>query len=281
MTTIDDTVVEEFIREMFEENLETLMFEGGQPLTRDSKEAAFNQVLLYWRRMREVATRVTDTEVKLNLPRQKSPNGTMFGIEGVVDIVREEDETVMYDIKSHDLEYVRANTDLYQEQLNVYAYIWQELRRQGLDGTYVIATAYPDEIADALFFGDEAALEYALSQWDPLVEIDYDLEQVQVTIEAFGAVVDAIEEGEFSPPPPDKLASPLYEGARSVFGRRICRLCDVRFSCSSYREYALAQGRGTKESKFSRYFNDYGDDLFLEARRSGALNVIRTEEELV
>ncbi|MBE7556766.1 MAG: PD-(D/E)XK nuclease family protein [Anaerolineales bacterium] len=279
--TIDDTVIEEFIRDMFEENLETLMFEGGQPLTRDSKEAALNQVLLYWRKLREVATRVTETEVKLNLPRQQSPNGKIFGIEGVVDIVREEGETLMYDIKSHDLEYVRANTDLYREQLNVYAYIWQELRRQGLDGTYIIATAYPDEIGEALFNGDEAALEYALSQWDPLVEIGYDLQQVQTTIKAFGAVVDAIEEGRFSPPAADRLASPLYEGSRSVFGRRICRLCDVRFSCSSYREYALAQGRGTTESKFSRYFNDYGDDLFLEVRRNGALEAIRGEVELL
>ncbi len=281
MTTIDDAVIEEFIREMFEENMETLMFEGGQPLTRDTKEVALNQVLLYWRKLRDVATRVTETEVKLNLPRQKSPNGKTFGIEGVVDIVREEDETVMYDVKSHDLEYVRANTDLYREQLNVYAYVWQELRQQGLDGTYVIATTYPDEVADALFDGDEAALEYTLSRWNPLVEIDYELQQLQATIEAFGAVVDAIEEGEFSPPPPDKLARPLYEGSRSVFGRRICRDCDVRFSCSSYREYALTQGRGAKESKFRRYFNDYGDDLFLEARRTGAMDDIRTEDELI
>jgi hypothetical protein len=279
MITIDDAVIEEFIKEMFEENLETLMFEGGQPLTRDSKEAALNQVLLYWHKLRDVATRVTDTEVKLNLPRQQSPNGKMFGIEGVVDIVREEDKTVMYDIKSHDLEYVRGNTDLYREQLNVYAYIWQELRRQGLDGTYVIATAYPDEVAEALFNGDETALEYALGQWDPLVEIDYDLQQVQTTIEAFGTVVDAIEEGRFSPPAADRLASPLYEGSRSVFGRRICRLCDVRFSCTAYRQYALEQGRGRAEEKFSRYFNDYGDDLFLEARRTGALETLRPELE--
>lgn len=279
MIMIDDAVIEEFIHEMFEENLETLMFEGGQPLTRDSQEAALNQVLLYWHKLRNVATRVTDTEVKLNLPRQQSPNGKMFGIEGVVDIVREEDKTVMYDIKSHDLEYVRANTDLYREQLNVYAYIWQELRRQGLDGTYIIATAYPDEVAEALFNGDETTLEYALGQWDPLVEIDYDLQQVQTTIEAFGTVVDAIEEGRFSPPAADRLASPLYEGSRSVFGRRICRLCDVRFSCTSYRQYALEQGRGRAEEKFSHYFNDYGDDLFLEARRTGALETLYPELE--
>lgn len=278
MMMIDETVIEEFIREMFEENLETLMFEGGQPLTRDSKEAALNQVLLYWRKLRDVATRVTDTEVKLNLPRQQSPNGKMFGIEGVVDIVRAEDETIMYDIKSHDLEYVRANTELYREQLNVYAYIWQQLRQQDLDGTYVIATAFPIEVAEALFNGDKTALEYALSQWEPLVEIEYDLQQVQATIEAFGAVVDAIEEGQFCPPPADVLASPLYEGSRSVFGRRICRLCDVRFSCTSYRQYALAQGRGRAEEKFSRYFNDYGDDLFVEARRTGALETLRDVE---
>jgi PD-(D/E)XK nuclease superfamily protein len=278
MNEIDDAKIEAW----FEENLERLMYEGGQPLAQDAKEAALNQVKLYWRRMREVATRVTDTEVKLNLPRQRSPGGRLFGIEGVVDIVREEEQTVMYDIKSHDLEYVRANTELYQQQLNVYAHIWHELQQQDLDYTAIIATAYPTEVAEALKSRDEAVLEYALEGWDPLVRIEYDLAQVEATIERFGAVVDGIEEGVFSPPPVETLAA-VMTGSRSIFARRICRLCDVRYSCSSYRVYAQNQGRGRGriEATFSQYFNDYGDELTTEARRTGALAVGREEVDLL
>ena len=50
----------------------------------------------------------------------------------MVDIVREHDRTTMYDIKTHDPEFIEANKDFYQQQLNVYAYIWQNLRAQGL-----------------------------------------------------------------------------------------------------------------------------------------------------
>ncbi|MCB0163943.1 MAG: hypothetical protein KDI79_06950 [Anaerolineae bacterium] len=276
-TPYTEADIEAFIREQFADNLERIMFDGGQPLTEDSKQAALNQILLYWRRMRAIATRVTDTEVRLNLPQQTSPAGRVFGIEGIVDIIREDDQTIMYDIKSHDLEYVRANTGLYQQQLNVYAHIWQELHQQQLDQTAVIATAYPDGIAEALADGNEQALEDELTRWDPLVEIEFDAGQVEATIQAFGTVVDAIEAGEFTPPSSDTLAAPM-PGSRSIFGRRICRLCDVRFSCCSYREYAGLQRRRTRESTFHRYFNDYGTDRAVEVRRTARLETLSDEE---
>lgn len=115
--------IEAQIREMFEENYELLQYEGGHALTQDVKNAALRQVLLYWQTMRDVAENVTDTEVKLNLPDQMTPKGRKYGIEGVVDIIRENDRTVMYDIKTHDAHYVNANKALYEKQLNVYAYM--------------------------------------------------------------------------------------------------------------------------------------------------------------
>jgi hypothetical protein len=75
---------------------------------------------------------------------------------------RLKNRTVMYDVKTHDAEYVRVNRKLYEQQLNVYAYIWQELRGQPLDETAVIATDFPEGIKQALNSGDEAQLAYEL-----------------------------------------------------------------------------------------------------------------------
>ena len=51
-------------------------------------------------------------------------------MEGVVDIVREDDETWMYDIKTHDPDYVKTHKELYEKQLNVYSYIWQNFKAE-------------------------------------------------------------------------------------------------------------------------------------------------------
>jgi len=72
------------------------------------------------------------------------------GIEGVVDIVREEGRTTMYDIKTHDLDTIHGNLELYEQQLNVYAHIWRHLRGQELDETAIISTSFPSAVKEAL-----------------------------------------------------------------------------------------------------------------------------------
>lgn len=258
-----------FLREAFEENYELLRLAGGAALSPDAKEVAFQHVLLYWRKMRHVAERVTDTEVRLTLPAQKTPAGRTFGIEGVVDIVREHGETVMYDIKTHDVDSVRSNLELYERQLNVYAYIWQHLRGQPLDRTAVIATSYPDDVRAALEDGDETRIERALARWNPLVEVPFDVERVEATIEDFGHTVDQIEEGSFAPAPLERLKA-RQPGSRTLFASRVCSNCDARFSCTSYRAYAL--GADTRrEARFRTFFADVGSDLDRNARLSATL----------
>ena len=91
--------------------------------TEDGKQLALTQVLYYFTKMREVAMRVTDTEVKLTLPNQKTSKGRSFTIEGIVDIVRDDNETWMYDIKTHDTDYIESNKELYEKQLNVFNFL--------------------------------------------------------------------------------------------------------------------------------------------------------------
>lgn len=273
----DDVVVEGFIRERFEENYQVLRLEASRSLTPDGRTAALQEVLLYWRKMRHVAERVTDTEVKLSLPGEHSPGGQEFCIYGVVDIVRDDDCTIMYDIKTHDEAYVRKNREFYEEQLNVYAHIWEHLRGEPLDETAVIATRYPRNIAEALGSGDEERLDALLAGWDPLIPIPFDREQVEETLAEFGEVVDAIENGEFAPATLSKLEEHVYRN--ETFATRTCRQCDARFTCDTYRQY-LRQTYGPDDRTYRRYLDDFGTDQEQEAWLTANLASTPTTEEL-
>jgi hypothetical protein len=251
--------IESFLRRSFDENYETLKLEGGQALTPYAREMAFQQVVAYWHKLRDVAERVTDTEVKLTLPEQKTAQGRKYTIEGVVDIVREDERTIMYDIKTHDADYVRANKEMYDKQLNVYAYIWQSLRGQPLDETAIIATSFPVTLREALGRRDETQIAREMARWNPLVEIPLEQRRVEATIEDFGSVVDLIEDNVFAPPPVSRLQEKV-SGTGSVFARQVCRNCDARYSCSSYRNYAAATTRSRIEFKFSQFFGDLDSD---------------------
>ncbi len=274
----EDAQIEDFIRDALEQNFEYLRLQSGHSLSADVKETALNQALLYWRKLREIATRITETEVHLNLPGQKSPQGREFGIEGVVDIVRDDERTIMYDIKTHEAEHVRNNIEAYERQLNIYAYIWQHLRGQPLDQTAVIATAYPETVKNALANRDEARLQYELEKWDPLVEIDFDPDHVQEIIADFGRVVDCIENGEFTPAPLETLLGRKEEGERA-FASRVCRRCDARYSCASYRAFAATAG-GKPEFALRQYLDDFGTDLEQQDWLTSNLDAALTLEDL-
>jgi len=263
-----DRKVTEFIEQAFEQNYEELRVEVGRGLSASGRQQALRQVLLYWRKMREVAETVTDTEVKLTLPGCKSPHGRSFAIHGIVDIVREQDRTTMYDIKAHDPDYVREHKDLYQAQLNVYAHIWQELRQEDLDETAIIATTFPHGVRRAMDKGDEQALAFALEAWEPLIPLDYDLSQVEETVQDFGRVVDAIEDGKFAPRTPQELGRRREYHRRRTFATDVCRNCDARFSCASYRQWALRGGGSL--ANFREYFSDL-QDRDVETYRSDIL----------
>ncbi len=260
-----DQEIEQHIIEFFNDNFETLKLEGGHSLASYVKEMALNQVLMYWRRLHDVATRVTETEVKLSLPGQHTPRGRSFSIEGIVDIVKEadpelsRDRTVMYDIKTHDRESIEGNKTSYLGQLNIYAHIWQVLRKQCLDETAVICTSLPDEINRALQIRDERRLERALQRWNPIIEMPFDADQVESTVNDFGAVVDRIEDGEFGPPDIEVLRQHA-PGTHVPFATHVCRNCDARFSCASYRQF-MTSGRRTSDNQYRQYvLDDFGDD---------------------
>jgi hypothetical protein len=141
----------------------------------------------------------------------------------------------MYDLKTHDAGNIREYIESYQSQLNVYAHIWQNLRNNRLDQTAIISTALPEKVRDALTYGDEKSQELAFKEWDPIIEIENKQENVKETIAEFAKVVDEIEDRHFSAPVVKRLKEKA-EGTNVQFATFVCRNCDVRFSCSSFRE---------------------------------------------
>ncbi len=262
--------MEQKILEFFDRNYERLKLEGGHALTEDVKQLAQQQVILYWRKLKDLADKISDAEVRIALPNQKTPKGRTFSIEGVVDIIREGEVNQMYDIKTHDSAYIQHNKELYEEQLNVYAHVWQELRKNKLDLTAVISTSLPHALRDALRSGDIAQIAKATDAWDPVIPIEIHQSKVAKTIAAFGDVVDKIEDGEF-PSPPLKQLKEKISGATDVFASNVCRNCDGRFSCETFRDYALEVGKG-KATEFMKYFepavNDDEQEDWIEANIS-------------
>ena len=192
--------MEEWIENQYYMNYERLRLEGGHALSPEVKRTGLLQIIMYFRKMREVAETVSETEVKLTLPEQVSPFGNKFTIEGVVDIIRENESTTMYDIKTHDADFVNANKEDYEDQLNVYTHIWQNLRNEKLDGTAIIATQFPRTLKKAIDADDELKLAKEMKKWDPMIPIPFSQKKVENTINKFACVVDKIEEREFEPP---------------------------------------------------------------------------------
>ncbi len=246
MSKHDDQEIEQFLEEVFSENYEHLHAETGRGITPAMRQLAWEHVRAYWRKMRSVAEKVTETEVRLSLPSQTSPSGKQFTIEGVVDVVREGDETIIYDLKTHNPDIVMINKEAYAGQLNVYAHIWQKLRGNTPDDIAIIATEPPAEVRKALQDNDIDALKRKMAKWDPVVRLNFDQSAVDKCVSHFGQIVDNIENRRFVPPSPKELGK-TKPGQKAPFGTAVCRHCDARFSCRSYEKYMASKGRKRTE----------------------------------
>lgn len=263
---MNDQAVEERIREFFDMNYRQMLAEGGAHiLTPRALAQALQQVQHYWRKLRNVAVSVTETEVRLQLPNCTTPKGRRFVIEGVVDLVREADRIRMYDIKTHYCGEVESHRESYAAQLNIYAYIWRELRGNEVHDMGIIAVQLPDQLRDAIRRGDQSAIERELQSWNPLVRLPLAPAAIDQTFAQIAQTVDRIEDGLFSPPPPATLAQAAgtdeNAGGKGVtFATLHCRNCDGRFSCSSYRTYVVEGGKVGRRAFLPQYIGRPQDE---------------------
>ena len=245
---------EDQIHQYFEDVYESLQAEHGFGLDPDTLDDAKRHVLLYWRKLRDrIANRVTETEVPLTLMNQRTPGNRLFSIHGVIDVVEENDQVTLYDIKSHELHRIHENHEQYAPQLEVYAHIWNQLRGQVVNQTCIISTNPPDNVKgiydyDAMTDAERTAYE----QWDPVVPIAVHNNRMSETIRQFGEVVDKIESRQFTPPTVEQLRG-LW---RNRHVQMICSKCDGRYSCDGYRRFAEQVG-GTSARTLTFYL-DHG-----------------------
>jgi hypothetical protein len=258
MSTDIDKEIEQFIEDSFYDNLAVVETENQLRVSSFVKEQALLQVKLYWQKLKDLAQKVTESEVPVTLSNQKTPKDRTFTINGVVDIIKEDQETVLYDIKTHDPDFVNHNKKSYEQQLNIYGSIWEKVNQAQLDKTAVIATPLPAKLRWALKEGSPAQIENAIHQWQPVIDLEYNQLNCKETLEEFGRIVDSIQDSDFTPPSVDELNTKL-EGTKRKFAVKICRNCDIRFACDSYREYST--GRRTLSSDDLLYLiKDMGDD---------------------
>jgi hypothetical protein len=216
------------------------------------------QVKMYWEKLKDLASRVTESEVPVTLSNQETPKGRKYTINGVVDIIEEDDERILYDIKTHDPDFVLHNKSKYEKQLNLYGSIWEKSHQKDLDKTAVIATPLPAKLRWALNEGTPAQIGNALKEWQPVIELNYDETLRDGTLEEFGVIVDKIEDCLFDPPSVEALKEKMG-GGKTVFARKICRNCDIRFSCDSYREYSVNR-RNLSTDDLLHLMKQNGDD---------------------
>jgi hypothetical protein len=261
-----DAEIEVRIRDFFDANYRQILAEGGSHiLTPKAMEQAHQQVEHYWKKLREIAVNVTETEVRLQLPNQKTPKGRKFVIEGVVDLVKEADRIRMYDIKTHYCEEVRHNQESYAAQLNVYAYVWKQLRGRDIHDMGIIAVQLPQRLREAIRSGERVAIARELECWNPLVPISPEPLSIAKTFDQIARTVDLIEDGTFSLPSAQALAAVAGSdqnsgGEKIAFATLHCRNCDGRFSCSSYREYMrISDGTG-RRFDLLKYIDAASDD---------------------
>jgi len=258
--------IEDFIKLRLKENLKLMQAETGQRVNQNVVIAAERQALAYWHTMHLLAEKITETEVKLSLPECSTPKGRTFTIEGVVDIVKEDSGMSIYDIKTMPRDYVEKNKLKFAMQLNVYAHILGGLKGVKVKKAAVIATAPADNIKRKFNTAHFKDFIVMLKSMDPFVDIPLNEDSITDTITKFGEIVDRIQDGDFKPKSVDELKRKDTEGGKTrQFGTDVCRNCDARFSCSSYRKFRSIPENlkkvKRKDTNIWEFFTDCGESL--------------------
>src|SRR6185503_4003796 len=144
----------------------------------------------------------------------------------------------------------------------------------------VIATRPTRPVHRALRTGEPARIQTAMEAWNPVLEVPVDGNVVAEVVEAFGRVVDLIEERKFSPPGLDVLKAPSRPDGRTLFAQDVCLNCDARFGCTSYRQLVRAQSPGRAEQALRDASADFGSDAEKQDwRDSGVTATARIDVE--
>ena len=182
------------IRDLFERTFGFLCLSEARPIGEAAKEAAFRQVLSYFKQNQPEMRRVIETEVDVSLEKEN------YILVGKVDLLLGGDGKLeLLDFKTSPRPTDSpALLDAYERQLCTYAHILEQRRGRRVDRLTLYWTA-------------EERKE------DALMVLPYRPERVDAAGRHFDATVRRIQAGEF--------------GVATAPEPRICRECDLRTLC--------------------------------------------------
>jgi DNA helicase-2/ATP-dependent DNA helicase PcrA len=191
-----DTLTESRIRELFERTFRFLCLSDVHRIGDTAKEAAFVQVVNYWRQNHTEMERVLQTEVDVSLEKDG------YILIGKVDLLLGGDGKLeLLDFKTSPRPRNRPELiEAYERQLCTYAHILERRHKKRVDRLLLYWTSEPKK--------EEA-----------LMVLPYDERRVEGAGSHFDEVVSCIQRHEF------KVSSPPEGG--------ICKECDIRPLCCS------------------------------------------------
>lgn len=191
-----DTLNDKRIREIFERTFRFMCLSDVRPIGETAKEAAFRQVMDYYRQNREEMRRVIQTEVDVSLEKDG------YILIGKVDLLLGGDGKLeLLDFKSSARP--RNSPDLiaaYERQLCTYAHILERRHNRQVDRLLLYWTAEP-------------------RKEDALMVLPYDRARVEEAGRCFDKTVGRIQAKDFAVSTPPE--------------RTICKECDLRMLCCS------------------------------------------------
>jgi DNA helicase-2/ATP-dependent DNA helicase PcrA len=187
---------EAFISERFEFNFRHLVQREARKIGPEQKQAAFNQIMNYWRQNADAISRVQETEVDVSLEKDD------YILNGAIDLVLGDDNQLeVLDFKAQK----RPAADhpmikTYYQQLCIYAHILEERKK-----------IRPSKLH--IYWTGEAEKNEAL------MSFDYDPKDVAEAAQHFEQVVRAIQAEEFA--------------VLDVPEAKVCNECDFKPYCES------------------------------------------------
>ena len=238
MSKMSDKELEEKLREFFESNYQVLKESSGHTINENMKERAFEQVLMYWRKHKEMVLDGDVSNVKITLSNQQTPNKkNPYSIEGRLDVLEKDGKISLFDVTTNSKEQIEDSIDSYREELNLFAYELERMQQGTVDDTFVLSTSIPRDVKHALKTNNAVELGHALENWDPVVPIQHDASTQEAALKKVGEVIEKINNCEFDPPPPSTLQKKFKDD--KTFYQHVCENCDIRKSCESFRTQHL------------------------------------------
>ncbi|MDI9348082.1 MAG: hypothetical protein QM538_06210 [Methylacidiphilales bacterium] len=267
------------IREYFDNNVNEIKSQGSHTLNNHVITNAYIEVVAYWLKHEQMKNSIIASEEKIQENNINTTKGRVCSLQGVVDIMQYDDvemSAALFEIKTQPKEYLTDIAIQCEKQLSLCKEIWSKNinnKDKSITNTYVISTSVPRHIKQEIkklyltpessssVIQSNATLDSFIRDWDPILQINTNAKLARETIADCKEIVDQIEDYKFNPPPPSVLKKVMPVSKRP-FGSEVCRHCDVRFSCESYK--AFVSSTNPKEIKDKILSDDTDTEFDIE-----------------